>query len=264
VRFVRRRPLRVRHRHRLQCENQNRQMHKPTGPLELDFTPEPFDSAMRMLGRSLRLFAANLPFIASVTLAVYLPGKLLTQFIGYILDVPVEGILSYLLLDASDLILGALTVSAIVYGITVKLRSGRTPPVAECLGWGKQLWSRMLWNRFKVEVTILLWSLLIFIPGIIAAVRLSLMEPALAVEGDRCANPLERSRELTAGHGWRIFFALAPLAILDMAGSFLVLDVLAGSPRWMIATGDSLMAVVNGWATIAALLIYLGRLPIRR
>jgi hypothetical protein len=229
------------------------------GQLAIDFAAPPFDSAWRVLGRSFLLFARNLPFIAAVTLAVFLPGKLLTQFLCYVLDVPVEGVLSYVLLDTSDLVLGALAVPAIVYGLVARLRTGRTPPVGECLRWGRRLWGRMLWNKFKVEITVLLWSLLLFVPGILAMVRLSLTEQALAVEGDSCPNPLERSRELTAGYRWRTFFVLAPLLILDTAGSFLVLGELAQQPRWMLALGDSLMAVVNGWTTAALLLIYLAR-----
>jgi hypothetical protein len=228
------------------------------GHLELDFPAEPFNSALRVLVRSVTFFAACLPFIATVTLAVYIPGKLLTQFIAYVLDIPVDGALSYVLLDISDLVLGALAVPAIVYGLVGRLRTGRTPPVGECLRWGKRLWGRMVWNKFKVEITVLLWSLLIFVPGIIAMVRLSLTDPALAVEGDGCADPLKRSRELTAGHGWRIFFVLAPLGILDTAGSFLVLGALAQQPRWMLALGDSAMAVVGGWTTVAVFLIYVG------
>jgi hypothetical protein len=231
------------------------------GHLELDFPAPGFDSALRLLGRSFVLFAACLPSIAAVTLAVFVPGKLLTQFVGYVLEVPVEGIVSYVLLDASDLVLGALAIPAIVYGLAGRLRTGRTPPAGECLRWGKRLWGRMLWNRFKVEITVLLWSLLIFVPGIIAMVRLSLTEAGLSVEGDRCSDPLERSRELTAGHGWRIFFVLAPLVILDTAGGFLVLGALAHEPRWMLALGDSLMAVVNGWTTVALFLIYVGLRP---
>lgn len=235
-------------------------MQRHKGHLAIDFAVEPLGSPARVLGRSLRLFVANLPFVASVTLAVFIPGKLLTQFLGYVLDVPVEGILSYLLLDASDLILGALAVPAIIYGITVKLRTGRTPTTGEALRWAKPLWGRMLWNKFKVDVTVMLWSLLIFVPGIIAAVRLALTESALAVEGDACADPLARSRELTAGAGWLIFLAAAPVVILDTVGSFLFLDVLGNQPRWMLATGDALMAILAGWTTIALLLIYVGRI----
>jgi hypothetical protein len=229
------------------------------GRLALDFDAPPFDSSWRMLGRSFLLFTGTLPFITSVTLAVFLPGKLLTQFLCYVLDLPVEGVLSYVLLDISDLVLAALAVPAIVYGLAERLRTGRTPPAGECLRWGRRLWGRMLWNKFKVEITVLLWSLLIFVPGILAMVRLSLTEPALAVEADSCANPLERSRELTAGYRWRIFFVLAPLLILDTAGSFLVLGELARQPRWMLALGDALMWIVNGWTTAALLLIYLAR-----
>jgi len=61
----------------------------------------------------------------------------------------------------------------------------------------------MLWNSFKAEVTIALYTLLLIVPGIIKHVALLFVEPVVAVEGDLTANALRRSEELTAGRRWR-------------------------------------------------------------
>ena len=53
---------------------------------------QPFDSAPRLLGRSARVFFSRLPFLVSVTLAVFIPGKLVAQLVCAALDVPPEGI----------------------------------------------------------------------------------------------------------------------------------------------------------------------------
>ena len=49
---------------------------------------QPFDSAPRLLGRSARVFFGRLPFLVSVTLAVFIPGKLVAQLVCAALDVP--------------------------------------------------------------------------------------------------------------------------------------------------------------------------------
>src|ERR1051325_9954723 len=118
---------------------------------------EPFDSAARLLARSATTFFRRLPFLAAVTLAVFIPGKLVAQLVCAALDVPPEGIASYLLMDFSSLVLGSLAIPAAIYG----LMTGKS--VLECLRQGKRLWGRMFWNKFKVEVTVAFWSLLLFI-----------------------------------------------------------------------------------------------------
>src|SRR4051794_13271728 len=106
---------------------------------------KPFDSAPRLLARSARVFFTRLGFLASVTLVVFIPGKLVAQLVCATLDVPPEGIASYLLMDFSNLVLGSLAIPAAIYGLT----AGR--PLMECLRFGRKLWGRMFWNKFKVE-----------------------------------------------------------------------------------------------------------------
>src|SRR5271169_6128144 len=114
------------------------------GYIEINFPTERFKSVARLLLRSAVLFFSNLPFLAAITLVVFVPGKLALQFGCYVMDVPTGGILSYLLMDFSDLVLGALVAPAAIYGLVEKLRSGHTPPLGECLRWGRRQWAKML------------------------------------------------------------------------------------------------------------------------
>jgi len=214
---------------------------------------QPFDSAPRLLARSARVFLGNLPFLAAVTLAVFIPGKLLFQFAGYLLDIPPDGIASYFLMDFSDLVLGSLAGAAAIYGLTA--RKG----VMASLRRGRQLWARMFWTLIKVEVTIGLWMLLLFVPGIVATVKLALTEVVVVLE-DGEPEPLERSKQLTEGRRWRVFFVIAPLMLLDFGGSIAVLSLLpdVAHSRWMLALSESLLAIVSMWTTVAGLLMYLG------
>ena len=145
----------------------------------------------------------------------------------------------------SDIFLGALVVPAAIYGLVQYCRTGRTAPIGEAFRWGRRQWLRTLGNKLKVEVTVTLWGALLFIPGIVAMIRLIFTDVIVAIEADRQPDPLNRSRELSHGHRWRIFFVLLPLTILDLAGMFFVLDRNQGvvNSRLLFAIAESLLAV---------------------
>jgi len=155
------------------------------GYLEIDFPTQAFASPLPLLGDSVRVFFSNLRFLAAATLVVYLPGKLATQFLCYLLDIPFEGLLSYLILGISDLLLGALAAPTVVYGLIHRFRTGRPAALGECLRWGRRQWMKTLVNQIKVEVTITLWGALLVIPGIVAMVRLTFADAIVAV-GSTC------------------------------------------------------------------------------
>ena len=230
------------------------------GYLEIDFPTQAFGSPLPLLRDSIRVFLANLPFLAAATLVIYLPGKLATQFLCYLLDVPFEGVLSYFFLLISDLLLSALVVPAVVYGLVNRFRRGQRPSLGVSLRWGRRQWLKTLANKVKVEITITLWGALLVIPGIVAMVRLIFVDVIVAIDADREHDALGRSRKLAQGRRWRIFFVLLPMLILDLAAMFLVLDRVqtVTHSRAAFAIADSVLAVGGQLETVAALLMYLG------
>ena len=236
------------------------------GHLEIDFPVEPFQSAGRLLVRSASVFFSNFWFLAVLTLAVFLPVKSALQFAGYLLDIPKGGLTAYLMMDFSDLVLSALVIPAAVFGLMHKLRTGDAPPLGRSLRWGWRQWGKMLWNKFKVEITITLWGALLVIPGVVAMVKLILTDAIVAIEADRESEALERSRELTEGRRWRIFGVLLPVMAVELAGTFVVLDALGAgtSSRVVIALVDSLLSVGGQWSTVVVLLLYLGIVPVEK
>jgi hypothetical protein len=227
--------------------------------IEIDFPVEPFHSVPRLLLRSLTLFGSNLHFIAGVTLLVFLPATLALQLAYSMLNVATEGILSYFLMSAGDLVFAALAVPAILYGLTFKLRDGKFPPLGESLRWGRRQWAKTLWFTFKMEISILLATLLLVVPGIIKAIDLIFTETIVAIEGDRTRDVWARTRSLAHGKRWRIFWVMLPLSILGEVGGMLVLRAISGaaSSHLLLAVADSLLAVVGQLSTVAVLLLYL-------
>jgi hypothetical protein len=227
------------------------------GYLEIDFPTEEFDSVGGLLLRATSLFFSTLPFLAAITLIVYLPAKLALQLLLYALDVPAEGVLAYFLMDFCDLILSALVIQAIVHGLVTKLRTGKTPPIADSLRWGRRQWGKALWNKLKVEITIALWSLLLVIPGIVAMVKLIFTDVVVAIEADLESEVLQRSRDLSEGQRWRIFAALLPALPLSLVHMYATLRTLQYAPAAMVPV-DGLFAVLDQWMSVVVFLIYLG------
>jgi hypothetical protein len=216
------------------------------GYIAIDFPTVRFESVTPLLLRSTALFFSNLPFLAAVTLVVFVPGKLALQFGCYLMDVPTGGILSYLLLELSDLILSALVVPAAIYGLVEKMRSGRLPPLRQCLRWGRRQWARTLGYKLAVEITIALSGALLVVPGLAAMVRLIFTDAIVAIEGDRERHVLSRSSDLSRGHRWRIFFVLLPMMLLDLAATFLVLGRLEGLTHSRVALAFGRQPVLRG------------------
>jgi len=233
------------------------------GYLEIDFPSAPFDSAWKLLRDSARVYFANFGFLAAITLAIFLPAKAALQLVFYWLDVSKSGLGAYLGMDLSDLILDSLVVPAAIYGLLGYFRTGKTAPIGRSLQWGWRQWPKMLWTKFKVEITITLWGAVFLVPGIVAMVRLAFTDPIVAIEADRESAVLNRSRDLSRGRGWRIFAVLVPTLIVELAGPFLALDAIGGATasRPLLALIDSLLSVGGQWATVIVLMMYLGTVP---
>jgi len=58
------------------------------------------------------------------------------------------------------------------------------------------------WEQAQSGITVSLSLLLLVVPGLVAMVKLAFTDVIVAIEGDRERAPLERSRELSAGHRW--------------------------------------------------------------
>jgi hypothetical protein len=160
-------------------------------------------------------------------------------------------------MDIGDLIFSALVIPAAIYGLVIRLRTGKTCPALEALRWGRRQWGKALWNKFKVEVTVTLWGALLLIPGVVVMVRLIFVDTVVAIEADRENEVLQRSRNLSEGRRWRIFLAILPALPLSVAHMYATLRALQYS-RWLMVLVDSVASVLDHWFTVVILMMYLG------
>jgi hypothetical protein len=213
-----------------------------------------------MLARSVAFFFANFGFIAGVTLAAYVPLKLVIFSICEIAGVSPGGVASSIIRDLADGVSSSLVAPALIVGFVARLREGRAPGAGECLRRGRELWWPTLWNDIKAEITIGLRLLLLVVPGIIAAVRLTFVEQVVALEEDNRSWPLGRSREIAAGHEWKIFFTCIPVVIVGFLSEYLLFSLMLKlGLSWMVAAFiDSGLALAAQWSTVLFTLMYLG------
>ena len=148
---------------------------------------------------------------------------------------------------------------AVIYGIVTRLHSGRLPSTGDCLRRGRQLWWTTLWNDIKAEITIGLRLALFIVPGLVAAVRLCFVEVVVALEGKTQSDVLARSREITAGHGWKIFWTGLPAVAMGFVNEWLLFSLMERwGLSWMLAAAiDCVMSIAGQWTTILLTLMYL-------
>jgi hypothetical protein len=92
---------------------------------------------------------------------------------------------------------------------------GREPDAGESFRFGyRRFWSILLIG-ILVGLAVFAGFILLVIPGIIIAVRLSVSIPALVVERRRGTDALSRSWNLVKGYSWPVFGAFIVVALLN-------------------------------------------------
>ena len=157
-----------------------------------------FSEALSLLWNNLGLFAA-------IVLTVWLPGNILTNFIAY--NYAEVGDIGFMNLTMwIEGIFGPIYIGALVYAL-YQINMGRTATYREAMSVGFRKWCSLFAARLVAGILMGLGFIALIIPGIILAVRYSLLDAAVIVEDKGISESRARSIELTAGRRWRIFGA---------------------------------------------------------
>ncbi len=179
------------------------------------------------ISRSLSVWGRNLPFFFAVSLVAYLPMLLLSR------GVPTSGSgwILYLAGFVTSMMLSYVSTGLVTYSVLEQLR-GRAPSPAASISYGLSRAGPLLIAAIFTGILIAGAMLLLVIPGIILAVRWSLMAPVVIAE--KGVDPRARSAELTAGHRWALF---ALLILMGIAGAILggVTQIFVGPPTTFLS-----------------------------
>ena len=138
-----------------------------------------------------------------------------------------------------NILLRYLLIAALVYGTIRELRGSRAS-LGECVSRGLGLVFPVVGVAILVAVATGLATMLLIVPGLIAAAMLWVAVPVAVVEKPGVINSLTRSAELTKGYRWPVFGIIA----IVVASNF-VLVLLAGAA--VSAIGGETASLVLSW-----------------
>jgi hypothetical protein len=110
---------------------------------------------------------------------------------------------------------------ALTFG-TLESLAGRPVRLAAMLTTGLRRSGRVLAVSFLTGIIIGVTFLLLVVPGLMSMSALWLAVPAAIGEPDADASPIERSRGLSKGHRWTLFFSLVLFLLLSFVAYFVL------------------------------------------
>ncbi len=172
-----------------------------------------FSEALSLLWNNLGLFTA-------IVLTVWLPGNILINFVAhnYYAEVSIGSMMLPMWVGG---IFGPIHIGALVYAL-YQIKMGRTARYREAMSVGFRKWGSLFAARLVAGFLIVLGFIALIIPGIILAVRYSLLDAAVIVEDKGTSESRVRSKELTAGRRWQIFGAATLFVIPFLLFSFII------------------------------------------
>jgi hypothetical protein len=237
---------------------------RQNGSLTIDFAVQPLAGVGSLVGQSLQLLFRYFRPIAAITLIVFAPVEIAKNLLLYRAGVQDNLALTIRLDMTLGAIFSSLVAPALIYALVGAMRTGSVPGLGECFRWGRRQWWRTFANRWLAGLAILGGLILLVIPGVIFAVWFCLVDPIVAIEGDKQRKVLTRSRDLTRNHRWTIFGAGCLCFLLMLVVSLLIGIPLALVDHWFVtATIDCLSDVASSFFTVLMLVVYL-RLAVGR
>lgn len=190
----------------------------------------PFTITEKLL-LSFRLLFEQLPLLAALVLIIKLPSNMAIELIAEKHANPADPLAPVWLVLLVEFFFGPIYGAAIVAAMANRM-SGRATEFGEAIRVGIDHWARLFAARFVANLLILLGLFAFIIPGIILAVRYSLIDEVVVLEGSSVADSRNRSAALVHGRGLKIFQAGLLLRLL-IGGFASVLARAATQAGWL-------------------------------
>jgi len=174
----------------------------------------------RKFSEALSLLWNNLGLFSAIVLTVWLPGNILTYLVAY--NYAENSPLGFMKLAMwIECIFGPICIGALVYAL-YQIKMGKEVTYRDAIGVGFKRWGSLFAARLVAGIFIVLGFLALLIPGIILAVRYSLLDAAVVIEAKGVTESRSRSINLTAGRRWQIFGAAILFFIPFVFLSFII------------------------------------------
>ena len=189
-----------------------------------------FSQAIRLLKNNLGLFSA-------IILTVWLPGNMLANYVAY----NVEGASDFGVLKLTLLIeglFGPLYIGALVFAL-FQIKSGLPVSYKSAMSVGLKRWGTLFVARLMASLFVALGLIAIVFPGLILAVRYSLLDAAVVIEGKWPSESRARSIHLTQGRRWQIFWSATLFFVI-----FIILTIVLYSPLDFVDSLNNMLVEV--------------------
>lgn len=157
-------------------------------------------------------------------------------------------------------IVGGMWLTGALVHVVVDARDGTLDTtVGDVFARAKPFIGTLLLASLLAGLGIIGGLILLVVPGIILAVRWSLVAPAVVLEGRAVRASLGRSNELVNGASWTIFALILIVGLITGIASSLLQAAFSGFPQFIeIALGQTIAnAVVQPFSAIALTLAFL-------
>ncbi len=179
----------------------------------------PTFTAGTFIGRTFSIWSQNLVAFSAISLIVNVPLLLLSMIQRSMAGDP-SMVTAILLLSLVTLVVAlvvsSLATGAVTFGVLQSLK-GKPVAFGELFKFGMNSFGRVLGIALNVGVRVFLWSLLLVVPGVMAACRLFVSVPIRVAEPtlstDDC---MKRSGSLTENFRTAIFLGLLLFSVLSM------------------------------------------------
>ena len=175
-----------------------------------------------------RLLRQQLPLVIALVLTIWIPGQLLIEAALAGNPNPPEPLTVMQLSLLIELVFGPICTAGIITALAGQMYGEKTTyPVA--IRAGLHHWGRLFGARIVAQGIVILGLLLFIIPGIVLAVRFSLIDEAVVLEGAGITSARNRSVQLTWGKGGSILLSCAFAISLNLLFSIALATSLASA-----------------------------------
>lgn len=234
--------------------------------MQIEYSTERRITLRGILAEAWRIYGQRIVSMSVVMAIIWGPLELLSSYMDHFVFDPDDIARSAKFYRFLENFIGIIATAAVVF-IAFRARNGEEAPAPAALIHGLKSWGRLWWTRVLTGLSIILGLLLLVIPGIYLAVRLSLAGNIAILEGSSGSRAMGRSLELTKGHFWLVFrLGLILLLLLLLVTAAVIVPALfiPACEHWLVAAAIQLGAdVIASYGTVAWVIMY-ARLAISR
>jgi len=188
--------------------------------------PASFGGKMVM---AFRLLLGQLPLFAALVLTIWVPGHLLIDMAVAGKPNQADSLTALQLGNLVEIVFGPIYSAGIITALAARMAGEKTSYV-EAMRAGLHHWGRLFGARIVAGLLVGLGIVALIVPGLVLAVRYSLIDEVVVLEGAGARVARQRSSQLTWGKGLLIFragvvsialimtFSIALAKLLDLAG----------------------------------------------